>query len=125
MATGYFREVEVRLEGEVLRVRLVPYPPIAEVKVEAKAFPQEALLRFLEENFAIGKEATYNPLKAQEAAQALAQAFRQNGFPFTPKVEVEAKEVGGRMALAFRVAEAPEVKEVRLQGVSLLPKGSF
>ncbi len=125
MATGYFREVEVRLEGEVLRVRLVPYPPIAEVKVEAKAFPQEALLRFLEENFAIGKEATYNPLKAQEAAQALAQAFRQNGFPFTPKVEVEAKEVGGRMALAFRVAEAPEVKEVRLQGVSLLPEGEL
>jgi outer membrane protein insertion porin family len=125
LATGYFREAEVRLEGEVLKVRLVPYPPIAEVKVEAKAFPQETLLRFLEENFAIGKEATYNPLKAQEAAQALAQAFRQNGFPFTPKVEVEAKEAGGRMALTFRVAESPEVKEVRLQGVSLLPEGEL
>jgi len=125
LATGYFREAEVRLEGEVLKVRLFPYPPIAEVKVEAKAFPQETLLRFLEENFAIGKEATYNPLKAQEAAQALAQAFRQNGFPFTPKVEVEAKEAGGRMVLTFRVAESPEVKEVRLQGVSLLPEGEL
>ncbi len=115
----------MRLEGEVLKVRLVPYPAIAEVTVEAKAFPQETLLRFLEENFAIGKEATYNPLKAQEAAQALAQAFRQNGFPFAPKVEVEAKEAGGRMALTFRVAESPEVKEVRLQGVSLLPEGEL
>jgi outer membrane protein insertion porin family len=95
LATGYFREAEVRLEGEVLKVRLVPYPPIAEVRVEAKAFPQEALLRFLEEGFAIGKEATYNPLRAGEAARALAQAYRQNGFPFAPKVEVEAKEVGG------------------------------
>ena len=122
LATGYFREVEVRLEGEVLRVRLVPYPPLAEVRVEAKAFPEEALLRFLEENFAIGKEATYNPLRAQEAARALAQAYRQNGFPFTPRVEVEAKEVEGQMVLTFRVEEAREVQEVRLLGVSLLPE---
>ncbi len=125
LATGYFREVEVRLEGEVLRVRLVPYPPLAEVRVKAKAFPEEALLRFLEENFAIGKEATYNPLRAQEAARALAQAYRQNGFPFAPKVEVEAKEVGGQMVLTFRVEEAREVKEVRLSGVSLLPEGEL
>jgi outer membrane protein insertion porin family len=125
LATGYFREAEVRLEGEVLKVRLVPYPPIAEVRVEAKAFPQEALLRFLEEDFAIGKEATYNPLRAGEAARALAQAYRQNGFPFAPKVEVEAKEVGGGMALTFRVEEAREVKEVRLSGVTLLPEGEL
>ncbi|MGC8968398.1 MAG: BamA/OMP85 family outer membrane protein [Thermus sp.] len=125
LATGYFREVEVRLEGEVLRVRLVPYPPIAEVRVEAKAFPEATLLRFLEENFAIGKEATYNPLRAQEAAQGLSRAYRQNGFPFAPKVEVEAKEVGGKMALTFRVAEAPEVKAVRLEGATLLPEGEL
>ena len=125
LATGYFREVEVRLEGEVLRVRLVPYPPLAEVRVEAKAFPEEALLRFLEENFAIGKEATYNPLRAQEAARALAQAYRQNGFPFTPRVEVEAKEVEGQMVLTFRVEEAREVQEVRLSGMTLLPESEL
>ncbi len=125
LATGYFQQVEVRLEGNVLRVILTPYPPIAEVKVEAKAFPQEALLRFLEQNFAIGPEATYNPLRAQEAAQGLAQAYRQNGFPFLPKVSLEAKEQGGRMVLTFRVDEAPEVKEVRLAGATLLPEGEL
>ncbi|WP_234553352.1 BamA/OMP85 family outer membrane protein [Thermus caliditerrae] len=125
LATGYFQQVEVRLEGDLLRVLLTPYPPIAEVKVEAKAFPQEVLLRFLEQNFAIGQEATYNPLRAQEAAQGLAQAYRQNGFPFLPKVSVEAKEQGGRMVLTFRVDEAPEVKEVRLAGATLLPEGEL
>lgn len=125
LATGYFQQVEVRLEGDLLRVILTPYPPIAEVKVEAKAFPQEVLLRFLEQNFAIGQEATYNPLRAQEAAQGLAQAYRQNGFPFLPKVSVEAKEQGGRMVLTFRVDEAPEVKEVRLAGATLLPEGEL
>ncbi|WP_117238458.1 BamA/OMP85 family outer membrane protein [Thermus sediminis] len=122
LATGYFREAEVRLEGDVLQVRLVPYPSIGEVRVEARAFPQETLLRFLEERFAIGREATYNPLRAEEAARALAQAYRQNGFPFAPKVEVEAKEVGGQMALTFRVEEAREVKAVRLSGATLLPE---
>ncbi|AEV15924.1 Surface antigen [Thermus sp. CCB_US3_UF1] len=125
LATGYFRQAEVRLEGGVLRVVLTPYPAIAEVRVEAKAFPQEALLRFLEQNYALGPGATYNPLRAQEAAGGLAQAYRQNGFPFLPKVEVEAKEQGGRMVLSLRVAETPEVKEVRLEGASLLPQAEL
>ena len=125
LATGYFQQVEVRLEGDVLWVRLTPYPPIGQVRVEGKAFPQEALLRFLEQNFAIGPEATYNPLRAQEAAKALAEAYRQNGFPFSPKVEVEAKEQAGKMALTFRVEESPEVKEVRLTGASLLPEAEL
>ncbi|WP_243029318.1 BamA/OMP85 family outer membrane protein [Thermus altitudinis] len=125
LATGYFQRVEVRLEGDVLKVVLTPYPPIGEVKVEAKAFPQEALLRFLEQNFAIGPETTYNPIRAGEAAKALAEAYRQNGFPFTPKVAVEAKEQGGKMLLTFRVEENPEVKEVRLEGASLLPQAEL
>ena len=125
LTTGYFQQVEVRLEGDVLWVRLTPYPPIGQVRVEGKAFPQEALLRFLEQNFAIGPEATYNPLRAQEAAKALAEAYRQNGFPFSPKVEVEAKEQAGKIALTFRVEESPEVKEVRLTGASLLPEAEL
>lgn len=125
LATGYFQQVEVRLEGDVLWVRLTPYPPIGQVRVDGKAFPQEALLRFLEQNFAIGPEATYNPIRAGEAAKALAEAYRQNGFPFSPKVEVEAKEQAGKMALTFRVEESPEVKEVRLTGASLLPEAEL
>ncbi|MFN4072184.1 MAG: outer membrane protein assembly factor [Thermus sp.] len=125
LATGYFQQVEVRLEGDVLKITLTPYPPIGQVRVEGKAFPQEALLRFLEQNFAIGPEATYNPIRAGEAAKALAEAYRQNGFPFTPKVVVEAKEQAGKMALTFRVEEGPEVKEVRLKGASLLPEAEL
>lgn len=125
LATGYFKAVEVRLEGRVLRVRLVPNPPLKAVRVEAKAFPEAGLLRFLEENFALGPGATYNPLRAEEAAKGLAQAYRQAGFPFTPKVTLEAKEEADGVSLAFRVEEGPEVKAVRLEGVSLLPEGEL
>ncbi|TBH17396.1 BamA/OMP85 family outer membrane protein [Thermus thermamylovorans] len=125
LATGYFREVEVRLQDGVLRVVLTPYPPLAEVRVEARAFPQETLLRFLDQNFAIGREAIHNPLRAQEAAQALAQAYRQNGFPFVPQVAVEAREGAEGVVLVFRVAEAPEVREVRLLGATLLPEAEL
>ncbi|MCH1927420.1 hypothetical protein L6232_21705, partial [Shewanella sp. C31] len=57
LATCYFREARLSLEVEVLRVVLVPYPPIAEVRVEAKSFPQDRLLTFLV-NLAIGKVST-------------------------------------------------------------------
>ncbi|BAW01271.1 surface antigen [Thermus thermophilus] len=122
LETGYFRDVRLALEGDVLKILLVPNPPIAAVRVETEAFPEERLLTFLEQNFAIGKGATYNPVRAQEAAEALARAYRQAGFPFTPKVAVEAKEDKEGIALTFRVEERPEVKAVRLLGVSLLPE---
>ena len=122
LETGYFRDVRLALEGDVLKIVLVPNPPIAAVRVETEAFPEERLLTFLEQNFAIGKGATYNPVRAQEAAEALARAYRQAGFPFTPKVAVEAKEDKEGIALTFRVEEGPEVKAVRLLGVSLLPE---
>ena len=122
LETGYFRDVRLALEGDVLKIVLVPNPPIAAVRVETEAFPEERLLTFLEQNFAIGKGATYNPVRAQEAAEALARAYRQAGFPFTPKVAVEAKEDKEGIALTFRVEERPEVKAVRLLGVSLLPE---
>lgn len=125
LATGYFKEVELRLEGRTLRVRLVPNPPLKAVRVEAKAFPEANLLRFLEENFALAPGTTYNPLRTEEAAKGLAQAYRQAGFPFTPKVTVEAKEEADGVSLTFRVEESPEVKAVGLQGATLLPEGEL
>ena len=121
LETGFFKEVRLSFQEGVLRVVLVPNPPLREVRIQTQAFPEAGLKRFLEQNFALGPGATYNPKRVQEAASALAQAFRQAGFPFTPKVSVEAKEGPDGVTLVFQVEEGVEVKEVQVVGASLVP----
>ncbi|KGQ22616.1 BamA/OMP85 family outer membrane protein [Thermus filiformis] len=122
LETGFFKDVRLSFQDGVLRVVLVPNPPIREVRVQTQAFPEAQLKAFLEQNFALGPGATYNPKRAQEAASALAQAYRQAGFPFVPRVTFAAKEGPDGVELTFQVEEGVEVKEVRVEGVSLLPK---
>lgn len=121
LETGFFKDARLSFQDGVLKVVLVPNPPIREVKIQTQAFPEAELKRFLERNFALGPGATYNPKRAQEAASALAQAYRQGGFPFVPRVTFEAEEGPEGVGLTFQVEEGVEVKEVRVEGVSLLP----
>lgn len=121
LETGFFKDARLSFQDGVLKVVLVPNPSIREVRIQTQAFPEAGLKRFLEQNFALGPGATYNPKRAQEAASALAQTYRQGGFPFVPRVTFEAKEGPEGVELAFQVEEGPEVKEVRVDGVSLVP----
>ncbi|RIH89880.1 BamA/OMP85 family outer membrane protein [Calidithermus roseus] len=120
--TGYFKDARVRLEGNKLIVEVVPNPPVESVAVESKVFPQATLVRFLETQFAIGPEVTYNPKKAREAADGLAQAYRQQGFPFFPVVGVKAEEGSKGIKLSFGVEENPELKKVELGEVSYVSR---
>ncbi len=122
LETGFFRDVRLSLQDGVLQVELLPNPPIREIRLQAQAFPKEALLRFLEQNLALAPGVTYNPKRVAEAQKALAQAYREAGFPFLPQVEAETRETQEGVLLAFRVEETPEVKAVAVEGVSLLPE---
>ncbi|MGQ9692068.1 MAG: BamA/OMP85 family outer membrane protein [Thermaceae bacterium] len=121
LETGFFKDVQIFFEEGVLRVVLIPNPPLKEVRVESQAFPQEPLRRFLESNFALGPGATYNPKRAQEAASALGQAYRKEGFPFVPVVTFQAKELPDGVELTFTVQETQKVDKVEIQGANLVP----
>lgn len=120
--TGYFREVKVRLEGDRLVVEVVTNPTITKIGTSAKAFPQANVLRYLESEQAIGVGSVFNPKKATEAAQALARIYRNEGFPFEPKVTPETKEMAGGIELSFNIDESPEVKSVEVGTVTYVPK---
>ncbi|WP_027894168.1 BamA/OMP85 family outer membrane protein [Calidithermus chliarophilus] len=120
--TGYFKDAKVRLEGNKLIVEVVPNPPVESVVVESKVFPQATLVRYLETQFAIGPEVTYNAKKAREAADGLAQAYRQQGFPFFPVINVKAEEGSKGVKLTFSVEENPELKKVEVGEATYVPR---
>ncbi len=119
--SGYFRKVEVRLDGDVLYVKLEPNPPIADVTVESEAFPPTALAQLLNEELALGPGATYNPVRAQEGADRLARYYRDQGFPFVPKVQLETSEDEQGVHLVYKVEEAVPVEKIKVVGATLFP----
>lgn len=120
--TGYFRDVKIRLEGDKLVVEVVANPTISKVATSAKAFPEASVLRYLESEQAIGVGSVFNPKKATEAAQALARIYRNEGFPFEPRVTPQAKDTSGGIELFFDIEESPEVKSVEVGTATYLPK---
>ncbi|RIH92987.1 BamA/OMP85 family outer membrane protein [Meiothermus granaticius] len=122
LATGYFKDVKVSLEGQKLIVEVTPNPPIVKVSTNSKAFPPDAVLRYLETEQAIGVGSTFNAKKATEAADALAQIYRNQGFPFVPTITPEAKDTPQGVELNFNVNESPEVKSVQVANPTYVPK---
>jgi len=120
--TGYFRDVKVRLDGKRLVVEVTTNPTIIKVGTSAKAFPEASVLRYLETEQAIGVGSVFNPKKATEAAQALALIYRNQGFPFEPRVSPETKDVAGGVELFFNIEESPEVRSVEVGAVTYVPK---
>lgn len=119
--SGFFREVKVSLEGNKLVVELTPNPPINAIAIDSKALPQNVAQQFLLNEFALGPGATYNPKRANEAAQGLSQYYRQQGFPFSPVVTVEVSTVAQGLNLTFKVQENPELKKVELDNPTFVP----
>jgi len=120
--TGYFEEVRLRLEGDTLVVEVKPNPPIAAVEIEAKAFPPEKLAALLADQLALAPGTTYNPKKAEEARELLARVYREQGFPFTPKVTLEEERTAQGVKLVFRVEEEVPLKHLRISGATLIPE---
>jgi len=122
LATGYFREARVRLQGNKLVVEVTTNPSIARVTASSRVFPQANVLRYLETEQAIGVGTVFNPKKATEAAQALARIYRNEGFPFEPRITPEAKDVPGGVELSFVVEESPELKSVEVGAATYVPR---
>jgi len=120
--TGYFRDARVRLDGSKLVVEVTTNPTISKVATSARAFPEANVLRYLETEQAIGVGSVFNPKKATEAALALARIYRNEGFPFEPRVIPETKEVAGGVELFFNIEESPELKSVEVGGATYVPK---
>jgi len=119
--TGYFEEVHVELKDGVLWVRVRPNPPIAEVTIEAKAFPPEKLAAYLADQLALTPGVTYNPKKAEEARTLLAELYRKQGFPFAPKVALSVERTPEGVRLVYRIEEEPPLTGLKIFGAHWVP----
>jgi len=119
--TGYFEHVEVTFQDGVLLVNVRPNPPLAEVRIEAKAFPPEKLAAYLADQLALTPGTTFNPLKAEKGRQLLSELYRKQGFPFAPEVRLEIDRQDDGVHLTYKIHEEPPLTGLKITGAHWVP----
>ena len=117
--TGYFRSVEILRDGDVLVVKVVENPTIAEVSFVGVEEFQDSALEQLMEQVGIVRARVFNRGIVDQARQAIEQAYIEKNF-YRVRVEpIISPLERNRVAVEFRVSEGVEasIRSVRLVGV--------
>lgn len=117
-ATGYFREVEVLRDGGVLVIQVEENPTIAEVKISGAAELSEDALADMLESAGIAKSKVFSQSTADQAAQAIENAYVDRNF-FNARAEVVVSPLPrNRVAVLFNVEEgaAAAIRSISIAG---------
>ncbi|SEI84663.1 Outer membrane protein assembly factor BamA [Deinococcus reticulitermitis] len=127
LASGYFKAAVAELRTvsgrDTLVITVTPNPTIKEVQANGMVFlPGEAFKQSVAELLNIAPGATLNTARIDQAKEALAQNYRQEGFPFTPSISTEVKtNTDGTATVSFVVDETAPLTRVEVANVTLLP----
>ena len=116
--TGYFREVDVLRDGNVLVVRVDENPTIAEVTVNGVAELAEERLSEMLNNAGIAKAKVFNRSVLEEAKRVLEDIYIERNF-YHVKVEAVVSPLPrNRVAILLNVEEGEEaaIRSVRIVG---------
>lgn len=129
--SGYFKTAaaELRTVGgqDTLVVTVTPNPTIKDVQASGMAFlPADAFKASVAELLNIAPGATLNTKRLEQAKEALAQNYRQEGFPFVPSISTQTTtNSDGTVSVSFVVDESAPLTRVEIAGVSLLPQSKI
>ena len=128
--SGYFSKAvaELRTVGgrDTLVITVVPNATIQSVSASGLNYlSADAFKNSIAELLNIAPGATLNTVRLDQAKEALAQNYRQEGFPFAPSISAEAKpNADGTVTVNFVVDESAPVSRLEIEGVTLLPQAT-
>jgi len=128
MNQGFFAEATLRFERDngrlILLVIATPNPPLARVAFAGNVSLDSAILqRVLAQQLNLVAEdgVIYNPQRVADGRLLVQELYRQAGFPFTVGVEVSVEKVDAGIEVVFTVEETAAIREVRVEGNTLVP----
>ena len=124
VATGYFKSAVAELRTvsgrDVLNIAVVPNPTISAVEATGLTFlPGDQFKSSIAELLNIAPGATLNTQRIDQAKEALAENYRQQGFPFAPSISSEAKtNADGTVTVNFVVDETAPSSRIEATSAS-------
>ncbi|GGI79898.1 BamA/OMP85 family outer membrane protein [Deinococcus wulumuqiensis] len=130
LASGYFKTATAELRTvsgrDTLVITVTSNPTIKEVQASGLTFlPADAFKQSIAELLNIAPGAVLNTQRIEQAKEALAQNYRQEGFPFVPSISTETKlGADGTATVSFVVDESAPLSRVEITGATLLPEAT-
>ncbi len=130
-STGFFQSnttkvvLVVENARNIVRITVTPNPTIEKVEIKGVTVTEPArILGFLEQFYNVATGVMISNLRLDEARRGLGEVYRQSiGFPFTPEVKLEiSKPKDNKVIVTFTVNENAAVREVKIEGVTLISK---
>lgn len=125
--TGFFKDVRLELEGDVLVVIVEERPSIASVDIEGtKEFPADALKSSLQE-LGLGVSRTFDRALLDKAEQELKRQYNARGkYAATVTTTVTPLE-RNRVGLRFTVVEgdAAKIRQIRILGAKVFKEAEL
>jgi len=125
--TGFFKDVRLELEGDVLVVIVEERPSIASVDIEGtKEFPADALKSSLQE-LGLGVARTFDRALLDKAEQELKRQYNARGkYAATVTTTVTPLE-RNRVGLRFTVVEgeAAKIRQIRILGAKVFKEAEL
>ncbi|MCF8191572.1 MAG: outer membrane protein assembly factor BamA [Burkholderiales bacterium] len=125
--TGFFKDVRLELEGDVLVVIVEERPSIASIEVEgSKEFPADALKSSLQE-LGLGIARTFDRALLDKAEQELKRQYNARGkyaaTVTTTVTPLERNRVGIRFAVVE--GEAAKIRQIRILGTKVFKEAEL
>ena len=130
LASGYFKTATAELRTaagrDTLVVTVTPNPTIKDVQATGLTFlPADAFKQSVAELLNIAPGAVLNTQRLEQAKEALAQNYRQEGFPFVPSISADTKtNSDGTATVTFVVDESAPLSRIEVNGATLLPQAT-
>lgn len=125
--TGFFKDVRLELEGDVLVVIVEERPSIASIEVEgSKEFPADALKSSLQE-LGLGIARTFDRALLDKAEQELKRQYNARGkYAATVTTTVTPLE-RNRVGIRFAVVEgaAAKIRQIRILGTKVFKEAEL
>lgn len=127
IASGYFKTAVAELRTvngkDTLLITVAANPTIASVDATGLTFlPAEGFKKSIGELLNIAPGATLNTQRLDQAKEALASNYQSEGYPFPPSISTTLKNnADGTVGITFVVDESAPIRQVRVEGVTLLP----
>lgn len=124
---GFFSDANVALatvDGRRrLTVAVTPNPTVGAVEFRGNvSVTSEQLRALLDQQFNIGPDTILNRVRVDESRRLIAQLYRDQVLPFSPKVDVEVgPPEGGRVRLTYVIDETAPVSRLVVTGATLVP----
>jgi outer membrane protein insertion porin family len=121
---GFFQKVSAELQDvggkTILLITVIPNSDISSLEVKSAFIAPERIKAVLDSQLNIAPGATFNGTRVEQSKEDISKAYRDGGFPFTPRIIIDVIEEKDGAKVTYTVEESVPITKLELPKSNLV-----